>query len=355
LLRSFLHTIIKVTKDQTGVETNQPGESAVLRWIKTVVVAGCCCLMWLTVAVGPSARADDGDGIQIFDLQPNDAARDRVVPVRVYRPQHPSPLPVILFSHGLGGSRENNAYLGKHWAAGGYVCVFMQHAGSDQDVWKSERIGKRLSALRKAASLSSFQSRVEDVSFVIDQLQRWNERPDHPLGGKLDLEQIGMSGHSFGAVTTLAVAGRRYPLGRSFAEKRIDAFLAMSPQAGKGLSAERAFTDLAVPILCMTGSEDDSPIDDRVTPESRREVFAALPDGDKYELVFDRGHHFAFSDAGGFRARDRDPSHHPAIQKISLKFWNAYLKNDEQAKQWLQSDQPNTDCDLKQTDVWQWK
>ena len=31
----------------------------------------------------------------------------------------------------LGGSRQNKAYLGEHWSAAGFICVFMQHAGSD--------------------------------------------------------------------------------------------------------------------------------------------------------------------------------------------------------------------------------
>ena len=38
---------------------------------------------------------------------------------------------VVLFSHGLGGSREGSAYLGEHWAARGYVVVLLQHPGSD--------------------------------------------------------------------------------------------------------------------------------------------------------------------------------------------------------------------------------
>jgi predicted dienelactone hydrolase len=299
--------------------------------------------------------AVDEATVKHLDFEPRDAKRDRLVPVRVYLTEQTARGPVVLFSHGLGGSRENNSYLAEHWAAAGYVCVFMQHAGSDQDVWQSARLRDRMTALKQAASAKSAIDRIQDVSYVLDQLEDWNQEADHPLHGKLDLEHVGMSGHSFGAVTTLAVAGRKFPMGKSFPEKRIDAFFAMSPQPGEGPSAKRAFGDISAPMLCMTGTKDDSPISDQVTPESRREVFSALPAGDKYELVFDGGHHFTFGDTDGLRTIGRDPDHHPAIQQISLRFWDAYLRNDQQQRQWLQSKQPMIDCKLKASDIWQWK
>jgi len=307
--------------------------------------------IFLLTAAGGIGRA-----AEVIELrfEPVDAKRQRKVPLKVYLAKADNPQPVVLFSHGLGGSRDNNAYLGKHWAAAGYVAVFMQHAGSDQEVWKSVPAGKRLQALKAAASARSFLDRVGDVSFVIDQLERWNKEPGHALAGKLDLERLGMSGHSFGAVTTLAVAGRKYPLNRSFPEERIDAFLAMSPQPGKGMTAVRAFGHLKRPILCMTGTNDGSPLDPTMKPAVRREVFAALPAGDKFQLVLDGAHHFAFGDSGG-RFRRRDPKHHPAIGKISLAFWNAYLKGDATAKRWLQSKRVVGESGLGAADVWEWK
>ena len=59
------------------------------------------------------------------------------LPVRVFLPAATTPSPIILFSHGLGGSREGNAFLGEHWAKRGYVAVFLQHPGSDGSVWVS--------------------------------------------------------------------------------------------------------------------------------------------------------------------------------------------------------------------------
>ena len=291
---------------------------------------------------------------ETFLLEPVDASRERTVPVKVYLPPSESPQPVILFSHGLGGSRENSAYLGEYWAAKGYVAVFVQHAGSDEEVWKAAERSERMAVLKQAASLESALARYADIPFVLDQLEKWTVATDHALEGKLDLEKIGLCGHSFGAVTTQALMGQRYRVDRSFHDPRIDAFFAMSPSASRGISSAEAFGHITAPVLCMTGTEDGSPITPETTPESRREVYAALPAGDKYQLVFEGGNHFAFSDTG-FQDENRIAHHHPAIQQISTRFWDAYLKGDAAAKTWLQSAAPREACALVEKDVWEWK
>lgn len=312
-------------------------------------------LATVTALLPVTAQCETEVAVEVLRFEPKDEKRDREVPIKVYWNGEPEPKPVVLFSHGLGGSRENNAYLGEHWASAGYVAVFMQHAGSDEKVWKTARPLQRMAALKSAASLQSSQDRIKDVSFVIDQLTAWNEKASHPLHNRMDLEHIGMSGHSFGAVTTLAVAGQKLPLNRSFEEERIDAFVAFSPQPGKGLPADRGFGHLVKPMLCMTGTEDASPIDPSLDPARRREVYAALPKGDKYELVLDGAEHSAFGDNRGLRSRNRNPKHHPAIQQVSLRFWDAYLKGDDSAKQWLQSNRPLSETGLGDVDVWSWK
>jgi len=115
-----------------------------------------------------SARADS-PGRELL-LDPVDPDRDRVVPLKIYLPEASEPRPVVLFSHGLGGSREGCSYLGRHWAEQGYVAVFTQHAGSDAGVWRSVPRRERFDALKRAASLSSSLARYADVPFVIDQL-----------------------------------------------------------------------------------------------------------------------------------------------------------------------------------------
>ncbi|MEM9702346.1 MAG: dienelactone hydrolase, partial [Planctomycetota bacterium] len=139
-----------------------------------------------------------------IDLEVRDADRGRTIPIRVRLPPRADgdavePAPVLLFSHGLGGSRESGAYLAERWSARGYVCVNLQHPGSDEAVWKEVRPFRRLAALKQAASAKNYLLRVQDVPVVLDQLEAWNRDEAHPLSGRLDLTRIGMSGHSFGA------------------------------------------------------------------------------------------------------------------------------------------------------------
>jgi predicted dienelactone hydrolase len=49
-----------------------------------------------------------------------------------------------------------------------------------------------------------FINRPKDISFVIDELGRRNQKE---FGGKLDLARVGVAGHSFGGYTALAIAG----------------------------------------------------------------------------------------------------------------------------------------------------
>src|ERR1700682_4529116 len=163
------------------------------------------------------------------DLTVRYTRRSRDIPIRVYLPKENKPAPVVLFSHGLGGSREGSAYLGNHWAARGYVAVFLQHPGSDDSVWKDNPPAQRLAAMKAAADLENFMLRVDDVRAVLDQLGQWNQAAGNPLSGRLDMKRIGMSGHSFGAVTTQAVSGQRFVRGTEVTDPRIKAAVIMSP------------------------------------------------------------------------------------------------------------------------------
>lgn len=312
------------------------------------------CAVMIVILIVSTSVAAENSCIREYQFNPVDPNRSRTVSLKIYYRLSPKPQPVILFSHGLGGSREDNSYLGRYWAAGGYISIFMQHAGSDEYVWRSVPRGERLKAMRMAANVENFIHRIRDVSFVIDTLKAWNHDQGHALHGKMDLSRIGMSGHSFGAVTTLTVAGRKFRGDRSFPEKRIRAFFAMSPNTSKRLSPKESFGHLHQPILLMTGTDDRIFINPSLDPVERLEVFNALPAGNKFQLVLKGGTHFAFSD-NRRRARQRNPAHHPAIQKISLKFWNAYLKGMAGAKVWLQSMGPIRDTELGADDLWQWK
>jgi predicted dienelactone hydrolase len=288
--------------------------------------------------------------VETRDLEVIDTARARSIPVLVYRSKGTEKQPVLLFSHGLGGSRKNNPYLGQHWARRGYTVVFLQHPGSDEDVWKKVSPKGRQTALSAAANVRNLLERVRDVPAVLDQLERWNGEEKHWLEGKLDLTRVGMSGHSFGAVTTQAVSGQRTARAETrFTDERIDAALAMSPSVPAHAGAETAFGKVSIPWLLMTGTKDDSPIGN-TTAASRLRVFDALPEGDKYELVLKDGTHMAFSEGTLRGGGQRNPNHHRVILGLSTAFWDAYLKEDPRAIEWLSGDAPKALLD--EGDLW---
>lgn len=291
--------------------------------------------------------------VEALEFSVKDEIRHREIPVLVHQATNAKKAPVILFSHGLGGSREGNEYLNPHLARRGYVIVMMQHPGSDSSVWQGVPLRRRFVNLQKAASLENFLLRVQDVKVVLDQLEQWNKTEGHALYGKLDLAKVGMSGHSFGAVTTQAVSGQTASGSVSFHEPRIKAALAYSPSPPQRGDVKQAFGSVKIPWMLMTGTDDDSAIG-RTTPEMRREVYKALPAGGKYELVLEGGQHSAFTDRPlPNDKKERNPKHHRSILALSTAFWDTWLAGNPQAKAWLHGEGPRSVLEAK--DIWQKK
>lgn len=326
--------------------------------MKFLVFALFTCLAAATIFAYDPLKSPESALTAPLDFTVQDAKRDRALPIRVYLPATTKAAPVVLFSHGLGGSRENNPYLGKHWSARGYVVVFVQHPGSDESVWKGQGPARIPMAMKQAASAQNYVLRVADIPAVLDQLDRWNAQSDHALKGRLDLTHVGMSGHSFGALTTQAVSGQS-ALGSTRAnDPRIKAAVMMSPGVPGAGSAERAFSTVKIPWLLMTGTKDVARIGGMTVgpPDvaSRLGVYPPLPPGDKYELVLKDAEHGAFGErALPGEGMKQNPNHHRAILALSTAFWDAYRKGDAAAKAWLTSDAARTV--LEKEDRWQYK
>jgi len=311
----------------------------------------------------------------------HDDSRQRTLPLRIVVPRpKPGPsatgeadtdgayrLPVILFSHGLGGSRDAGRAWGEHWASHGYLVIHLQHPGSDSAIWQGA--GDRAAmvrGLRAAMSATQFVARIEDVKFVLDALSRRVKAAD-PVVGRADLSRIGMSGHSFGAVTTQALAGERFgPAAGRLAEPRIRASAAFSPSGGRDTSIageSGRFSDIRQPFLSLTGSLDITPASNE-TAQSRQWPFERMPGPDKYLLVLDGADHATFGGQAATRQLRRartgsparagaDDAAYTSIKAASLMFWNAHLKGDDRARDWLAGG--GLDRHLGPADRWQVK
>ncbi|HUA64763.1 MAG TPA: dienelactone hydrolase [Alphaproteobacteria bacterium] len=314
----------------------------------------------LILAAAGTARANGYDPLAVdpsfsathLDSTVHDTARGRDIPIRIYLPANREPEPVVLFSHGLGGSRAGNVFMGEHWAARGYVAVFVQHPGSDDSVWENIPPSQAMAALQKAASLDNFILRVQDIPAVLGKLEIWNGEKTNVLFGRLNLNEVGMSGHSFGAVTTEAVSGENLPFtGKKFTDSRIKAAIAFSPSPPRGGNAARAFGSVSIPWMLMTGTEDVAPIGD-IDVESRLKVFPALHGAPKYQVVLFGAEHSAFTDrALPGDHEPRNPNHHRVMLALSTAFWDAYLRGDTNALAWLNGAGPHSVLETK--DEWE--
>ena len=290
------------------------------------------------------------DAVRVVEQEWMDAARNRGVPVRFYLPDggnHSAPLPLILFSHGLGGSRAGGEQWGRLWAANGFISVHLQHQGSDEALWKDKNPLQGFANLRRAMTVENGVLRAQDAAFAIDEISRRKQAGDAVLA-RADLERIGMSGHSFGARTVVAVTSGAANqsgsslggnlvgnLGGKSGEKRIRAAIAFSPapETSEALNRER-FGGIAIPFLNLTGTADHLPLINDVSAEDRRIPYQFMHAPDKYLLVLAGADHMVFNGQPAERkwSEQNRSVHAPLIERVTLTFWNAYLKGDAGAK-----------------------
>ncbi|MBI1353385.1 MAG: acetylhydrolase [Acidobacteria bacterium] len=265
-----------------------------------------------------------------------DDARNRTLPVKIYRPKGVSePLPAILFSHGLGGSREAAEYAGRFWASFGYLSVHVQHPGTDASAWRGETSREGvMEALQGSLTWRNIDARYRDVGFVVEQLRQG-------VAGRVDPRRIGIAGHSMGAHTVLAAVGQR-PGGIRRLSYKVDglaAAVAMSPSPPQNAGAgrlEAVYADIEAPILHLTGTEDDSPLQKDLRPADRQKPFHDIPSHPQYLLVFEGGDHMLFSGrTPGLRENPLYARDHGWICAVTTAFFDATLRGDAQAKAWL--------------------
>jgi predicted dienelactone hydrolase len=274
----------------------------------------------------------------------HDAKRNKDLRVRIFYPVTAGKYPVIVFSHGAGGSESCCESLTRHWATYGYVTLQPVH---DDSVAQRRSSGEETlrfpQAVREALKNPAlWESRPQDISFLLDSLPELQKRIAG-LNDKIDPHRIGVAGHSMGSYTAEAVAGALVDLpghpAASFSDPRAKAVLCLSPQGpGQfGLTAH-SFDKISLPFMGITGSLDNlGPV---ATAAWHKIPFERSQPGDKYELFIGGANHMSFITADTISAARSSQA--AAIlgytNSSSLAFWDAFLKDDPAAKQFLQSD-----------------
>ncbi|NJO71742.1 MAG: transporter substrate-binding domain-containing protein [Oscillatoriales cyanobacterium RM1_1_9] len=278
--------------------------------------------------------------------------------VDVYLPDGLSePAPLIISSHGFGAYRGNNNQA-QHLASHGFAVAIPEHIGSN--------LGYRQSFLRgdvdSLLSPIEYVSRPNDISRFIDYLEGL-VKTDPEFKNRINLDQIGVVGNSFGATTALALAGAEIipeelsqicradnftlnvslllqcravylpPIDYDFWDPRIKAAIAAHPLTS-AIYGSQGMGQVKIPTLIVAGSQDI------VTPMVQEQVnaFITLGAPEKYFALLDPGTHFTASiqsDTQGiegvpkFIIGDNYDLGRPYFFGLSVAFFNAYLRGDK--------------------------
>lgn len=316
------------------------GKTSICRWMATATLG----LAALGVQAAPSASveaapkpvatADAAEAVwvdpslfttQIFQWK--DAARDRSVPAKLYLPAGPTlgagAVPLVVFSHGIGGSMDGYSYLGRYFAAHGYASLHVQHVGSDRQIWRGNPLTLVL-RLSDAAQDTEALNRVKDVKFALDRLL--GDR----VGKVIDTQRLIAAGHSYGANTSLLLAGAKVDMNGSTVwvkDPRFGAAILISAPPFYGLGDPlKIVSGIDVPTLHITATADDirvpgygSGVADRL---ALYQATGASTQAAKVLAVFKDGSHSIFTDRTGTGGATLNPKVKVATRQLALAFLN---------------------------------
>src|SRR5580700_1021047 len=324
---------VSLVHDKTPTSADRLAASAVRSSLWSSMISGAYKL-----ADGPHTVAEAPDVVL------HDAKRNKDLHVRIFYPNEPGLYPVIVFSHGAGGSQSCCEALTRHWATYGYVTLQPTH---DDSTFERRNSGEEdinfLKAVSEALKKPAlWQSHPQDISFVLDSLPVL-QKCIPTLAGKIDAGHVGVGGHSMGAFTADAIAGALVDLpghpATNFTDPRVRAVLLLSPQGpGEFGLTDHSWDRLTLPLLSMTGSLDLGA--GNQGPDWKKIPFERSQPGAKYHVFIQGANHMSFINAKTFL-----PAHASEGDSIlgytnaaSLAFWDAYLKADTAARNYLQSD-----------------
>lgn len=271
-----------------------------------------------------------------------DEARDgRKIPYKIYRPEKlGQDHPVIVWSHGLGGTRDGAGFIARYLASHGFIHVNIQHDGTDDCLWRGMS-GHPWDNIRKAhIGWDTIRNRYLDVPFAVDCLEAMNNT-DSRLAGAFDFTRMGISGHSLGALTTQVIAGELAGMDgnlEDLSDHRFKAGILYSPTPELRFQSSEDgtfYSTMRLPLLHITGTNDSSPVEG-FGYERRLEVYDGAGAGDQYLVILDNGDHMVFNGSRGqLETYAEVDQHQDMIKQLALVWWRAWLLGDNDARAFL--------------------
>ena len=262
----------------------------------------------------------------------NDTARQRAVPAKLYLPVgplKPGTVPMVVFSHGIGGSKDGYSYLGRYFAAHGYASLHVQHVGSDRQIWRGNPLAV-VSRLADAAQETEALNRVKDIKFALDHILA------EPVGATINARRLVAAGHSYGANTTMLLAGAKVDVNGTtvFAkDPRFMAAILISAPPFYGLGdPHKIVSDIDVPTLHITATADDIQIPGYNSGVADRlalyQAIGTTSKAAKVLAVFKDGSHSIFTDRAGTGGVALNPKVKVATRQLAVAFLNGLQAKD---------------------------
>ena len=203
--------------------------------------------------------------------------------------------PVLIFSHGWEGFKEQNIYQVEELASHGYVVIGISHTyGSVLTVFPDGRqVPTNQNALPDGVSDEAYdqasnlvvQQWAGDISWTLDELESMDqESGDWFLSGKVDLERVGVFGHSTGGGAAVEFC---------LVDKRCQVILGMDVWA-EPAQPEILALHLTQPALIMHSEDWYSPNE----PDRNYELIGTLAEraeSDVDEIVLSGTRHYDFT------------------------------------------------------------
>ncbi|MCG7408300.1 acetylhydrolase [Paenibacillus sp. ACRRX] len=249
--------------------------------------------------------------------------------------------PVLLFSHGFSGHKNQNTFQIEQLVSHGYIVVGIDHTySSTASVFSDGRVANYMPQDTNSIAYldKANEGWVEDAAFVLDQVEKLTkDDPDHRFTGRLDMKNVAMFGHSFGGATSTQML---------MTDSRIKAALNMD---GILYGKLRVPADgLKKPFLMMNaddtlaGTANMSGEDDAAQREAREELakfysetlprYEHVADGGNYWMKIKNMRHMGFSDLYLFSPLYEKMEGvdirkaYRLINDYSLDFFDHYLK-----------------------------
>ncbi len=251
----------------------------------------------------------------------------------ILRPKRPYPL--LVFSHGYGGSGLSAAFLFEKLAARGWIVAAPDHRDKHSAV--RIRTGRnkdldRIAFLRNAENISNSDAahrdqylyRVDELRAVLDGMVKSAQ-----FGTLIDTDRIAVGGHSLGGFTALGVCGTI----EGKQDSRVKAVLLFSSGAGGYLYREDELARVKVPSFYIYGErEKDQKRNKNTMAELADKIWRNLPPP-KYLLELKGGNHFSFNNNFSARVGSSFLGGHEkqfdVIRSYSIAFLEKYVAGRE--------------------------